>query len=203
MSDWPDLPDLPEQPEPPPTLPCPLCHASMSAWQLEPGYRAIERFVQACSRCGGAWVDRPTLDELVRNAQAIAESRGTHEPIPRQAIADPVVYRKCPSCQQVMHRRNFGRISGVIVDECRRCGTWFDEGELEAVLAFVRAGGLEVSQAHEQREAEREAARKARPPVEHPLGSRDAMVGHDIALWNVEADLLASFGRWIARRLQR
>jgi Zn-finger nucleic acid-binding protein len=44
-----------------------------------------------------------------------------------------------------MHRRNFARISGVIVDECRGCGTFFDAGELEDVLAFVRSGGLLLS----------------------------------------------------------
>jgi Zn-finger nucleic acid-binding protein len=176
----------------------------MTLWQLEPGYRAIERFVQACPTCGGAWVDRPTLDELVRGAAAVAEARGSSEPIPRQAIEERVVYRKCPSCAQMMHRRNFGRISGVIVDECRRCGTWFDEGELEAVLAFVRAGGLALAHAREQQEAEREAARRTPPPPPSgvaALGSRDVM-GHGFASWELETELLGAFGRWIARRLK-
>jgi Zn-finger nucleic acid-binding protein len=38
---------------------------------------------------------------------------------------------------------NFGRRSGVIIDVCRAHGTWFDRGELDAVLDFVGSGGIE------------------------------------------------------------
>ena len=38
---------------------------------------------------------------------------------------------------------------------CKVHGTWFDSGELQGVLAFVRGGGLE-------RELERQAAESAR-----------------------------------------
>jgi Zn-finger nucleic acid-binding protein len=43
-----------------------------------------------------------------------------------------------------MARMTFGQRSGVIVDVCRAHGTWFDAGELDAVMAFVRGGGLET-----------------------------------------------------------
>jgi Zn-finger nucleic acid-binding protein len=43
-----------------------------------------------------------------------------------------------------MTRMNFGRHSGIVVDVCRSHGTWFDRGELDAVLEFVRAGGIET-----------------------------------------------------------
>jgi Zn-finger nucleic acid-binding protein len=169
----------------------------MAIWQLEPGYRAIERWVQACERCGGAWVDRGTLGELVRNAETEAEARGTSESVPRRAIEDPVVYRRCPSCDAMMHRRNFGRISGVVVDECRACGTWFDPGELEAVLSFVRAGGLALTGEYERREAERETARK---PTASVVDHRDAVASRSVDL---EIDLLVSLGRWAGRWLRR
>jgi hypothetical protein len=42
-----------------------------------------------------------------------------------------------------MARMNFGHHSGILVDTCREHGTWFDQGELDATLEFVRAGGLE------------------------------------------------------------
>ena len=58
-----------------------------------------------------------------------------------------------------MHRRNFGRKSGVIVDQCRAHGFWFDARELEAVLSWIRDGGDRV--ADRQREEEtREAKRR-------------------------------------------
>ena len=40
-----------------------------------------------------------------------------------------------------MHRRNYGRRSGVLVDTCRSHGIWFDPEELEAVLRWIRSGG--------------------------------------------------------------
>jgi Zn-finger nucleic acid-binding protein len=41
-----------------------------------------------------------------------------------------------------MSRMNFGKRSGIMVDACKADGTWFDKGELEATLNFVRSGGL-------------------------------------------------------------
>lgn len=179
-------------------LPCPSCRTPLSLWQLESGYRAIERHVQACDACSGAWVDRRTLGELVRNAVSAAEARGNSEPVPRLPVADPVVYRGCPSCGQMMHRRNFGRVSGVVVDDCRTCGTWFDAGELEAVLAFVSAGGLALSEAFERRESEREQVSKTKPP-------RSVLDHHDPARSTVdlEIDVLVAVGRWAGRWLRR
>jgi Zn-finger nucleic acid-binding protein len=42
-----------------------------------------------------------------------------------------------------MTRVNFGARSGIVVDVCYEHGTWFDRGELQAALEFVREGGLE------------------------------------------------------------
>jgi hypothetical protein len=43
----------------------------------------------------------------------------------------------------MMARMNFGQHSGIVLDACRKHGTWFDPSELRAVIDFVRAGGLE------------------------------------------------------------
>jgi Zn-finger nucleic acid-binding protein len=62
-----------------------------------------------------------------------------------------------------MHRRNFGRKSGIIVDTCRSHGIWFDAHELDGVIRWVRNGGeVAVEQLHEQekREAERQVRLK-------------------------------------------
>ena len=40
-----------------------------------------------------------------------------------------------------MHRRNYGRKSGIIIDHCSSHGYWFDSRELEPILQWVRKGG--------------------------------------------------------------
>ena len=42
-----------------------------------------------------------------------------------------------------MNRVNFGRVSGTVVDVCKGHGTLLDSGELNQIVAFIRAGGLE------------------------------------------------------------
>jgi Zn-finger nucleic acid-binding protein len=56
-----------------------------------------------------------------------------------------------------MQRRQYGRISGVLVDECRLHGHWLDANELEAIGRFIAAGGLKRASEHEAREAQRSA----------------------------------------------
>src|SRR5690606_9632433 len=73
----------------------------------------------------------------------------------RGAVSGKVVYRRCAVCNELMMRRNFGRVSGVVVDECGRHGSYFDAGELEDVLAFVRSGGLHAARRHADEEHNR------------------------------------------------
>ena len=45
-----------------------------------------------------------------------------------------------------MNRKNFAKISGVIIDECKHHGVWLDGGELERIRIFIADGGLERAQ---------------------------------------------------------
>ncbi len=160
-------------------LDCPVCSAPLSVWRLDGstlapptvslGYRgSAEHRVHGCMKCGGAWVFQSTLDQMIQSAVHAHASDRSNDPraaeqARRQLVVEPVVYRRCPRCDQMMHRRNFGRVSGVVVDECRTCGTWFDAGEFEAVLEFVRAGGLSLTERHEREEARRDAEARSRP----------------------------------------
>lgn len=126
----------------------------MVEWGLAPSARRPEGFpVHGCRGCGGAWIDTLTLQAVLEAAAAAApmEGHGTGDKgVHRRTMAPgsvtrAVVYRKCPVCQQTMLRRNFARVSGVVVDACGKHGTFFDAGELEDVLAFVRSGGLALA----------------------------------------------------------
>ncbi|HHH31213.1 MAG TPA: hypothetical protein ENK57_23090 [Polyangiaceae bacterium] len=68
-------------------------------------------------------------------------------------------YRKCPTCDKIMNRKNFGRSSGVIIDICAEHGVWFDPDELTAVLDFVATGGLAESRTREAQRAKQDLAR--------------------------------------------
>lgn len=124
--------------------------------------------IDACDACGGLWLDAGELEQLTRGLDPAPGEGARDEAELRRRVAPPppgdgeVRYRECPRCREIMTRRNFGSISGVIVDECRRHGLWLDAGELEAVEAFVRAGGRALGEAARARSA----ARSMPPPPE-------------------------------------
>jgi Zn-finger nucleic acid-binding protein len=64
-----------------------------------------------------------------------------------------------------MGRKNFGRISGVVLDSCPEHGIWFDDGELRQVLEFVASGGLVHSRRIEIEDEERRQAQARRDLV--------------------------------------
>ncbi len=131
--------------------------------------------VQACETCAGVWVDRDTLGQLLESA-AQAASPSSSETVRRKTMpvglaTSAVVYRRCPECEQAMLRKNFGTISGIVVDVCGRHGTFFDYGELPGVVDFVRSGGLSLAQKH----AESESLRDAKQRFTHGLTTSPGM----------------------------
>jgi Zn-finger nucleic acid-binding protein len=116
----------------------------------------------SCPACGGVFVSHATLAALIESERPAAGS-GAH---PRHAAHVPgggvVRYVRCPECNQTMSRMNFGRRSGIVVDACRPHGTWFDRGELEATMDFVRAGGIEEDMAEAYGRTEEPTSEAAR-----------------------------------------
>ena len=134
--------------------------------------------VLECVRCGGLWVAAPVLRLLEKEAQRTVsptEPGASRATGPSSLEQRGPFYRKCPICGEVMQRRNYGAISGVIVDVCKAHGVWFDEGELEAALQWIRSGGLRKAAERERMRLE-EAARAARRAArEAAQVHRDAM----------------------------
>lgn len=97
----------------------------------------------ACATCQGVFVEHADLAARIDGERPFQAPtvRPRHA---RSRPAEPTVrYGRCPRCGTVMTRTNFGGQSGIVVDVCREHGTWFDRGELDSALEFVRAGGLE------------------------------------------------------------
>lgn len=105
------------------------------------------------------FVAREALAEILCRAEL--GGRLAHPPERGARALDEVRYLPCPLCHATMNRANFGKVSGVIVDVCRKHGTWFDAGELTRIVAFVAGGGLEKSRQRESAERRAEERRHA------------------------------------------
>jgi Zn-finger nucleic acid-binding protein len=115
--------------------------------------------VHDCGGCGGQFVEVAALRELLER-HAIDTGIERPRTSARFAVA-PVRYVACPVCRALMNRRNFGGVSGVIVDVCAKHGTWCDRGELPRVLAFVESGGLAHHGEQGRHERQRLASHRA------------------------------------------
>ncbi len=116
--------------------------------------------IDECPSCSGMWVEASSFDRIV-NQQSKRQDQTFHRgsergrPVRAKLEAQEVVYLKCPACDRHMHRRNFGRASGVIIDECKEDGVWLDCDELGKIAAYVTSGGLQYTrdrQAEEKRQ---------------------------------------------------
>jgi len=90
----------------------------------------------------------------------------------RPAVRETDVhYIHCPVCSSLMNRSAFGRISGVVVDVCRKHGVWFDGGELSEVVRFVESGGLARARERDLADAaDADADQRRRERTERLLG---------------------------------
>ncbi|MFQ5842957.1 MAG: zf-TFIIB domain-containing protein [Thermodesulfobacteriota bacterium] len=118
---------------------CPRCHVSL----IHYAYR--RRDLDMCSHCGGVWLDRGEFKDLTRESD-VYQSQPAPKEYVRGPIKDSIQYIPCVRCGALMNRKNFARISGVIIDECKGHGVWLDGGELELIRAFIADGGLERTQ---------------------------------------------------------
>jgi Zn-finger nucleic acid-binding protein len=135
---------------------CPRCKTVMAAVHV--GAMALAE----CPDCAGVWVDAEAFDRLCadREAQAAVIHRsGLQEPA--AATLEKISYRPCPRCHQMMNRVNFAKHSGVILDVCRKHGTFFDRDELHRVVTFIQAGGVDRAREKDRQDLE-EAERRLR-----------------------------------------
>jgi Zn-finger nucleic acid-binding protein len=118
--------------------PCPVCDIPMLRGTLG------QTVLHECEKCFGIWLDTVTFERICRDAEqqaAVLPAAGLGAA--SAAGLQPVRYRRCPACRELMHRVNFAQSSGVVVDVCREHGTWFDRAELQRIVEFIRSGGLD------------------------------------------------------------
>ena len=138
---------------------CPRCQAPMG--NVIVGTTKLDE----CGACKGVWTNIETLNAIRANSQKLAEvdaaTSSEMKPVQFMPELEDIRYLPCPVCKKLMNRVNFGRISGVIVDVCKGHGTWFDPGELQHIVEFIRSGGVDESRRRELASlAAKESARK-------------------------------------------
>jgi Zn-finger nucleic acid-binding protein len=153
----------------PSELPCPRCGGG-SLWRRTIGSVSVAE----CQVCEGVWVARETLDMILDDLGLYQEVRTIYTAPHARGEPGGPFYLKCPSCTEVMNKRLFAPTAKVIVDVCRAHGTWFDAGELPAVIDFVERGGLDAAKhAEEERKlAARTEAVKIMARAPQHAGSR-------------------------------
>ena len=175
---------------------CPGCRIPMLAGELG------KVRLHECARCFGIWLDTATFTQLCRNAEQQSAVLGTAEALDVASKSlGPVRYVPCPECSDLMHRVNFARCSGVVVDVCRQHGTWFDRDELQRIILFIRGGGLELSRGREKAQLEMERTRLE--SVRRDSREPSARVGGDSVPVNLlGAAVVAAAGllRWWLRK---
>ncbi|HVR74107.1 MAG TPA: zf-TFIIB domain-containing protein [Planctomycetota bacterium] len=125
---------------------CPRCAGHLALIEIPSGHYT------ECTACGGIWLDATSFERIVEKrdttslAPFISFASGKEDvEVPPQVVK----YLSCPTCGTLMHRKNFGCGSGILIDWCKGHGFWFDTQELEKVLQFISAGGLDRARKHE------------------------------------------------------
>lgn len=160
------------KPSPPaPTAFAPPPEADPSRWECPRCRTALEvatiagLHLHACESCGGVAVEASSLPGLADPARQVSlQSYAEALALGRKVEIDPQVvrYLDCPRCSGPTLRRNFERVSGVIVDVCLQHSVWFDREELPRALRFLASGGAQLRAKAEAEEAERQAEERRR-----------------------------------------
>ncbi|MFH1924077.1 MAG: zinc ribbon domain-containing protein [Planctomycetota bacterium] len=175
------------------SLLCPACDDEHRLTSRRIG----EVAVLECDRCAGLWLGNEVFQDLTERASSdtgvvdsfsvSTHARPAHLESPEEQAQEHWRYRDCVVCGKMMHRRNFARRSGVIIDICKDHGIWFDADELPRILAWIRTGGMakasEQRAAQATREERLERITKPRPEggatLGEPLGVPGGYYHHD------------------------
>ena len=170
---------------------CPRCRSAMRSRTV--GSTSLVE----CTNCGGLWVAQQDLERICEKAdeeelvsRALAGSQPAHPVDPTRGPT----YLPCPTCSDLMVRRNFGGSSGILIDVCRGHGVWLDHRELERILEFVRKGGLMQARAREVERLAHEAELAKAQTLAGPALEREQDA------FGSEFDWIGAL-RWLGRRV--
>ena len=123
-----------------------------------------------CGLCYGLWFDRSELkmlaaalsdQHLADELQHLLASLGSTV-TSSVASSTPAAYPKCPVCTQLMQRRIYASVSGVMVNRCDAHGTWVEREAAIRLIGLMRGDGDAELHALEARRSVEQAERHAR-----------------------------------------
>ena len=152
---------------------CPRCEGDLAVRSL--GTISVVE----CTACQGLWVKRQDFESICKRAQerpdVLLDGGPAAEPIRSAEPERKVFYIPCPICSTQMMRRQFrfkNLPSRVLIDYCSRHGIWFDKGELETIVSFIRSkGNVDMPFSMDDALGRRP---KPRPPSTVPIESVDS-----------------------------
>lgn len=147
--------------------PCPRCETVLRARLVG------DIVIDECATCLGLFLDQVAIKRVITDREQ-ARAEALLGALPKPEFSNIVkpgqrMYLKCPTCRTVMNRKQFAAGAGVIVDVCKAHGTYFDVGELPAIIEFVREGGLEKA-AKAELDRQRDHLRVERERLRMPSG---------------------------------
>lgn len=159
--------------------PCPNCGCPLT---LRPFF-AVD--VGVCPACAGLWFGSGQLERL-REASCDTWKRIESEVFLRERTSDHGV-RYCPHCREPLFRYQYMYRSGILLDECNRCGgIWVDDGELAKMSAFL-------DEARSEPEDASEPAGAVEDRLAEETEIKDRMADHVAALAQLDAQIRGRF----------
>jgi Zn-finger nucleic acid-binding protein len=172
---------------------CPRCKCKLLTLDISGNNSFL---IERCEQCYGLFFDLGELEKYLTLADTKASEIDHHslnllinENYHKEY---PVSYIKCPVCEDLMNRINYGKKSGVVVNKCSHHGIWLDSGCLNHLVGWARAGGFELDQIEREEDKKRELNAKKRAAEKSKMSYGDYTSKSEIGLIDV-VKMIAKF----------
>lgn len=135
--------------------------------------------IRSCPVCRGSFFPDQALEMVLNKLRATCapgDVRAVLEDFKdrfTRSLPEAIRYKLCPECGGPMTRRNYGGVSGVIVDVCGDHGTWVDEAAFASLADFVSRGGDVLSSEVRRARSTSRPADGSRNLLDHFLTRRE------------------------------
>lgn len=148
---------------------CVNCNVPLFAARKE-GFR-----IDACGRCGGAWLDASTLERAVAERSLVPAilSEEAAKRAPQRASEE--WRRRCPDCGVGLVSEEIAK-ANVVIDVCRAHGAWFDPDEMRLTIGAL-VGPPKVDPSVDRIIAEEAKLGALRPPETYDPGTHSLSFG--------------------------